>query len=57
MKKITDFIVEKRNFILVLFVVFLMLSAFLSKQVKINYDMTKYLPKKLVLILILCLKI
>ena len=44
MKKITDFIVEKRYFILVLFLILTVVSLFLSNQVKVNHDMTKYLP-------------
>ncbi len=44
MKKITDFIVEKRYFILVLFLILTVISLFLSNQVKVNHDMTKYLP-------------
>ncbi len=44
MKKITDFIVKKRNIIVVLFIIFAIISVFLSKKVKINYDMAQYLP-------------
>ena len=44
MKKITDFIIDKRHIILVLFIIFTIFSAFLSKNVKINYDIAKYLP-------------
>lgn len=43
-KKITDFIVEKRNFILILFIILAGISVFLSSKVRINYDMTEYLP-------------
>lgn len=44
MKKITDFIVKRRNFIIVLFIFLVIVSIFLSTKVKINYDMTEYLP-------------
>lgn len=44
MKKITDFIIEKRNFILVIFLMLTVICGLLSNQVKINYDMAKYLP-------------
>ena len=44
MKKITDFIIEKRHFLLILFIIFTIVSAFLSKNVKINSDISKYLP-------------
>ncbi len=44
MKKITDFIIDKRYFILSLFIIFTITCAFISKNVKINYDMVKYLP-------------
>lgn len=44
MKKITNFIVEKRYFILTTFLLLAGISAFLSTKVKINYDITEYLP-------------
>lgn len=44
MKKITDFIVEKRNIIIILFIFLAIMSIFVSQKVKINYDMTEYLP-------------
>ena len=44
MKKITDFIVRRRNIIMVVFIFFAIVSVFLSQQVKINYEMTEYLP-------------
>ncbi len=44
MKKISDFIVNKRYFILVLFIVLTIISAILSSNVKINHDIAKYLP-------------
>lgn len=45
MKKITDFIVNKRNIILVLFVIVTGVCLYTSKMVNINSDITKYLPK------------
>ncbi len=44
MKKITDFIVDKRNFILILFIILSIICVILSNKVKINDDITKYLP-------------
>ena len=44
MRKITDFIVDKRYFILGLFIIFTITCLFLSSNVKINYDISKYLP-------------
>lgn len=44
MKKITDFIVDKRYLILALFIIFSVVAAVLSKRVNINYDIAKYLP-------------
>ncbi len=44
MKKITDFIINKRHFILALFIILTIISSVLSTKVKINYDITKYLP-------------
>lgn len=44
MKKITDFIVNKRYIILALFIIASIASVILSNKVNINYDMTKYLP-------------
>ncbi len=44
MKKITDFIINKRHFILVLFIILTIISAILSSKVKINHDISKYLP-------------
>ncbi len=45
MRKITDFIVKNRNIVILLFMIFSVISVFLSKKVKINYDMTEYMPK------------
>ncbi len=44
MRKITDFIINKRHFILILFCVFTIIAAILSSKVKINYDIAEYLP-------------
>ena len=44
MKKITDFIINKRYFVLALFLVLSIVSIHFSKQVKVNYDMAEYLP-------------
>lgn len=44
MKKITDFIVDKKNIILPFFIIMTIICLFLSGQVKVNYDMTSYLP-------------
>ena len=44
MKKITDFIINKRHFILILFIILSIVSAFMSKKVNINYDIAEYLP-------------
>ena len=44
MKKITDFIINKRYFILVLFGCLTIFCAILSNKVNINHDIAKYLP-------------
>lgn len=44
MRKITDFIVNKRNVIVVIFIILSIICAILSNKVKTNDDMTKYLP-------------
>ena len=44
MKRITDFIVAKRNIILCAMIALTAVCAFLALQVRVNYDMTKYLP-------------
>lgn len=44
MRKFTDFIVNKRHFILVLFIILSVISVILSKKVNINYDIAEYLP-------------
>lgn len=45
MKKITDFIVDHRNMILILFIILSGLSLYLGTKVNINSDISKYLPK------------
>ena len=44
MRKITDFIINKRHFILILFIILTIGSAVLSSKVKINHDIAEYLP-------------
>ena len=44
MKKFTDFIINKRYFILVLFIILTIFSGILASKVKINHDISKYLP-------------
>lgn len=44
MKRLTDFIVEHRNIILAIFVALAGIATVVSGQVKINHDMTEYLP-------------
>ncbi len=45
MKKITNFIVDHRNFVFIIFLIFTVISLFLSNNVKVNRDILKYLPK------------
>ena len=44
MKRITDFIINKRHFILLLFITLTIVAGVLSSKVNINYDIAKYLP-------------
>ena len=44
MKKITDFIVDKRYWILTLFIILTILATIVSNKVNINYEISKYLP-------------
>lgn len=44
MKKLSNFIVEKRKLILVAFLIFSVVAVILQSHVNINYDITKYLP-------------
>lgn len=45
MKKITDFIVNKRYLILITFIILTLISFGLSTKVNINYEIAEYLPK------------
>lgn len=45
MKRITDFIVDHRYAILVLFIILSGVSLYVSTKVNINYDIAKYLPE------------
>lgn len=45
MKKIADFIVDKRKYVMMLYLIILVLSAVGMLHVNVNYDMSKYLPK------------
>lgn len=44
MKKITDFIINKRYLVLAVFIIFSAISIVLSSKTTINSDITKYLP-------------
>ncbi len=44
LKKIAEFIINKRHFILLLFIVLTVISAVLSTKVKINHDIAEYMP-------------
>lgn len=44
MKKISNFIVEKRNYIIPIFIVLSIICILTSEKVKINKDITSYLP-------------
>ncbi len=44
MKKITSFIIDKRYFILAIFIVFSIICAININKVNINYEISKYLP-------------
>ncbi len=45
MRKITNFIVEKRNYILILFIILSFVSLYIGTKVNINNDISKYLPE------------
>lgn len=45
MKKIADFIVDKRKCVMILYLFILVISAVGMLYVNVNYDMSKYLPK------------
>lgn len=40
MRKVTDFIIEKRNYVLTIFIILSVVSLYLSTKVHINYDLT-----------------
>ncbi len=44
MRKLTNFIINKRHFILILFIIFTITAGIFSSKVKINSDIAKYLP-------------
>lgn len=44
MRKLADFIINKRNYVLILFIILSIICIILSTKVKINDDITKYLP-------------
>lgn len=44
MKKLTDFIIDKRHLILFVFIILTVITALLSTKVEVNNDITKYLP-------------
>ena len=44
MRKFTDFIINKRHLIIIIFIILSIISVFLSQKVNINYDIAKYLP-------------
>lgn len=46
MKKLTNLIVDKRKTILFLVLILTIISALIIPKVQVNYDMSKYLPKK-----------
>jgi len=45
MKKIANFIVKSRNFLLIIFLILTAISGWLMTQVTVNEDMTRYLPE------------
>ena len=45
MKKITDFMINKRHIILSIFIALTIISGFLATKVEINTDLTVYLPE------------
>ena len=44
MKKLAQIIVEKRNYIIILYLLAIAASVFGMFQTKVNYDMSQYLP-------------
>lgn len=45
MRKVTDFIVEKRNYILIIFIILSFISLYIGTKVNINNDISEYLPE------------
>ena len=46
MKKIADFIVDKRKYVMILYLIMLVISVVGMLHVNVNYDMYKYLPRE-----------
>jgi len=46
MKKIADFIVDKRKYVMILYLIMLVISVVGMLHVNVNYDMSKYLPRE-----------
>ena len=46
MKKIADFIVDKRKYVMILYLIILVISVVGMLHVNVNYDMSKYLPRE-----------
>ena len=44
LRRFTDFIINKRHLILILFIILSIISFLLAKKVNINYDIAEYLP-------------
>ncbi|MDD6879438.1 MAG: hypothetical protein PUD59_04355 [bacterium] len=44
MRKITNFIVEKRNLFLILFIILTIINIYLSGKINVNEDIMAYLP-------------
>ena len=44
MKRVADFIVDKRKYVMILYLAILVISAVGMLHVNVNYDMSKYLP-------------
>ena len=44
MKRVADFIVDKRKYVMILYLAILVISAVEILHVNVNYDMSKYLP-------------
>ena len=46
MKRVADFIVDKRKYVMILYLAILVISAVGMLHVNVNYDMSKYLPRE-----------